>query len=78
MPAETMTSPSKAAVEAAVLDLTDEQIVRALVKEDAELKRAFADREADTWPRDDHQPSLPRCDAARGGPERAAGAGPAP
>jgi hypothetical protein len=52
VPAETMTSLSRAAVEAAVLDLTDEQIVRALVKEDVELKRAFADREADTWPRE--------------------------
>jgi hypothetical protein len=51
LPAET-TSPSRAAVEAAVLDLTDEQIVRALVKEDAELKRTFAEREAETWPRE--------------------------
>jgi len=52
LPAETTTSPSRAAVEAAVLDLTDEQIVRALVKEDGALKQAFGDREAETWPRE--------------------------
>ena len=52
MPADTTTSPTRAAVEAAVLDLTDEQIVRALVREDAALKQAFAEREAQTWPRE--------------------------
>ncbi len=52
MPAETTTSATRAAVEAAVLDLTDEQIVHALVREDAELKRSFADREAETWHRE--------------------------
>jgi hypothetical protein len=52
VPADTTTSASRAAVEAAVLDLTDEQIVRALVKEDAELKRSFADRESETWHRE--------------------------
>lgn len=52
MPADTTTSPTRAAVEAAVLDLTDEQIVRALVREDGELKRSFAEREAETWHRE--------------------------
>jgi hypothetical protein len=43
------TSPTKAALEAAVMDLTDDQIVSALIKVDAEVKRTAADREADTW-----------------------------
>jgi hypothetical protein len=51
MPPQT-TSPTKAALEAAVLDLTDDQIVRALVKEDSEVKRTLGDREDDTWPRE--------------------------
>ena len=48
----TTTSPTKAALEAAVLDLTDEQIVQALVKVDGEGKRTAAEREAETWPRE--------------------------
>jgi hypothetical protein len=51
LPPET-TSPTKAALEAAVLDLTDEQIVRALTKEDSEVRRTLGEREADTWPRE--------------------------
>jgi hypothetical protein len=43
------TSPTKAALEAAVMDLTDDQIVSALIKVDGEVKRTAADREADTW-----------------------------
>jgi hypothetical protein len=43
------TSPTKAALEAAVMDLTDDQIVSALIKVDAEVKRTAGDREADTW-----------------------------
>jgi hypothetical protein len=50
--ATTSTSPTKAALEAAVMDLTDDQIVHALIKVDAEVKRTAAEREADTWPRE--------------------------
>ena len=52
MSVEFATSPTKAALEAAVLDLTDEQIVRALVKEDVEVKRTFNERAAYAWPRE--------------------------
>lgn len=52
MPAPTATSPTKAALEAAVLDLTDEQIVHALLRQDGEVKRTYGEREADTWPRE--------------------------
>ena len=47
-----ITSATKAALEAAVLDLTDDQIVQALVKVDGEVKRTMGEREADTWPRE--------------------------
>lgn len=49
MPPET--NPTKAAVEAAVLDLTDEEIVDALrrLKGNA-LRDAYEEREAYTWP----------------------------
>jgi hypothetical protein len=49
MPPET--NPTRAAVEAAVLDLTDEEIVDALrrVKGNA-VREAYEDREAYTWP----------------------------
>ena len=49
MPPET--NPTKAAVEAAVLDLTDEEIVEALrrIKGNA-VREAYEDREAYTWP----------------------------
>jgi hypothetical protein len=49
MPPET--NPTKAAVESAVLDLTDEEIVEALrrVKGNA-VRQAYEDREAYTWP----------------------------
>ena len=49
MPPET--NPTKAAVEAAVLDLTDEEIVEALrrIKGNA-VREAYEDREAYAWP----------------------------
>jgi hypothetical protein len=50
MPAET--SPTRAALEAAVLDLTDEQIVEAIKKIDVEVRRTYADRERQTWPQE--------------------------
>jgi hypothetical protein len=52
MAADTATSPSKAALEVAVLDLTDEQIVRGLVRADPEVARTFRDREGETWPKE--------------------------
>jgi hypothetical protein len=52
MAADTATSPTKAALEEAVLDLTDEQLVKGLTKVDPLVARAFRDREADTWPRE--------------------------
>lgn len=50
MPAET--SQTRAALEAAVLDLTDEQIVEALTKIDVEVRRTYRDRERHTWPQE--------------------------
>ncbi|HKE98985.1 MAG TPA: hypothetical protein VKG45_08655 [Actinomycetes bacterium] len=50
MPASAASSPTKAALEAAVLDLTDEQIVHALTRQDGEVKRTYGERAADTWP----------------------------
>jgi hypothetical protein len=49
MPPET--NPTKAAIEAAVLDLTDEEIVEALrrIRGNA-VREAYEDREAYTWP----------------------------
>jgi hypothetical protein len=53
MPATDTTNPTRAALEAAVLDLTDEEIVEALrrVKASA-IKDAYEAREAYTWPRE--------------------------
>jgi hypothetical protein len=49
MPPET--NPTKAAIEAAVLDLTDEEIVEALrrIRGNA-VREAYEDREAYAWP----------------------------
>jgi hypothetical protein len=45
-------NPTTAALEAAVLDLTDEQITSALCKVDRAVKGAFEDRAAYAWPRE--------------------------
>jgi hypothetical protein len=45
-------NPTTAALEAAVLDLTDEQIATALCKVDRAVKGAFDDRAAYAWPRE--------------------------
>jgi hypothetical protein len=52
MPATPTVNPTKAALEAAVLDLTDTQICDALRKVDAAVRAAYRDREAYTWPRE--------------------------
>jgi hypothetical protein len=52
MAASPTVNPTKAALEAAVLDLTDAQIVDALRKVDAAVRAAYKDREAYTWPRE--------------------------
>jgi hypothetical protein len=52
MPATPTVNPTKAALEAAVLDLTDDEIVEALRKADGEVRRAYKEREAYTWPRE--------------------------
>jgi hypothetical protein len=45
-------SQTRAALEAAVLDLTDEQIVDALTKVDVEVRRTRRERERHTWPQE--------------------------
>jgi hypothetical protein len=45
-------NPTTAALEAAVLDLTDEQIASALCRVDRAVKGAFEDRAAYAWPRE--------------------------
>jgi hypothetical protein len=52
MPATPTVNPTKAALEAAVLDLTDTQITDALRKVDPAVRAAYKDREAYTWPRE--------------------------
>lgn len=52
MAADTATSPTKVALEEAVLDLTDEQIIRGLSRVDPALARAYREREGETWPRE--------------------------
>ena len=52
MPATPTVNPTKAALEAAVLDLTDTQISDALRKIDAAVRAAYKDRETYTWPRE--------------------------
>jgi hypothetical protein len=45
-------NPTTVALEAAVLDLTDEQIASALCRVDRAVKGAFEDRAAYAWPRE--------------------------
>ena len=45
-------NPTKAALEAAVLDLTDAQISSALCKADRAVRGAFEERAAYAWPRE--------------------------
>ena len=45
-------NPTRAALEAAVLDLTDEQIASALCKVDRAVKAAYEERSAYAWPRE--------------------------
>ena len=52
MPATPTTNPTRAALEAAVLDLTDEQIATALCKVDRAVKEAFEERATYAWPRE--------------------------
>jgi hypothetical protein len=52
MPAMPTTNPTRAALEAAVLDLTDEQIATALCKVDRPVREAFEERTAYAWPRE--------------------------
>jgi hypothetical protein len=52
MPATPTVNPTKAALEAAVLDLTDAQIAGALCKADRAVKGAFEERSAYAWPRE--------------------------
>jgi len=53
MPATDTTSPTKAALEAAVLDLTDEEIVDALSRiKSSPVKQAYEDRKDYAWPRE--------------------------
>jgi hypothetical protein len=50
MPAKQETNPTKAALEAAVLDLTDDEIVDALLRRPRnDIKDAFEARTAYTW-----------------------------
>ncbi len=51
MPAKPQTNPTKAALEAAVLDLTDDEIVEALLRRaHNDIKDAYEARRAYTWP----------------------------
>jgi hypothetical protein len=52
MPATPTVNPTKAALEAAVLDLTDTQITDALRKVDPAVRAAYKDRETYAWPRE--------------------------
>jgi hypothetical protein len=52
MAASPTVNPTKAALEAAVLDLTDAQIVDALRRVDAAVRAAYKDRESYAWPRE--------------------------
>jgi hypothetical protein len=53
MPPTDTTNPTKAALEAAVLDLTDEEIVEALSRiRSSRVKQAYEDRRGYTWPRE--------------------------
>jgi DNA-binding protein YbaB len=51
MPAKPETNPTKAALEAAVLDLTDDEIVEALLRRaHNDIKSAYEARKDYTWP----------------------------
>lgn len=51
MPAKPETNPTKAALESAVLDLTDDEIVEALLRRaHNDIKEAYEARRAYTWP----------------------------
>ena len=52
MPASPAVNPTRAALEAAVLDLTDEQIASALCRVDRSVKAAFEERSSYAWPRE--------------------------
>ena len=52
MPASPTENPTRAALEAAVLDLTDEQIATALCKVDRVVKAAYEARAEYAWPRE--------------------------
>jgi hypothetical protein len=52
MPASPTVNPTRAALEAAVLDLTDTQIADALRKVDPLVARAFKERADYAWPRE--------------------------
>ena len=52
MPATPTVNPTRAALEAAVLDLTDEQIASALCKVDRVVKGAYEERADYAWPRE--------------------------
>ena len=52
MPATPTTNPTRAALEAAVLDLTNEQIASALCRVDRAVKAAYEERSAYAWPRE--------------------------
>jgi hypothetical protein len=52
MPATPTVNPTRAALEAAVLDLTDEQIASALCKVDRAVRSAYDDRAGYAWPRE--------------------------
>ena len=52
MPATPTVNPTRAALEAAVLDLTDEQIATALCKVDRAVKTAYEQRAEYAWPRE--------------------------
>ncbi len=51
MPANPQTNPTRAALETAVLDLTDDEIVEALLRRPRnDIKDAFEARRAYAWP----------------------------
>ena len=52
MPAMPTVNPTRAELEAAVLDLTDEQIAPALCKVDRAVKAAYDARSDYAWPRE--------------------------
>jgi DNA-binding protein YbaB len=60
MPAKPETNPTKAALEAAVLDLTDDEIVEALLRRaHNDIKSAYEARKDYTWPMEAKRNVLP-------------------